>query len=577
MVNVYFANEGISLAANKGDKLADCIRAAGLSLETPCNGLGRCGKCRVKAWGELCPPEDLESGFLNASGIDSGIRLACLARVSGDVRVELPAKVNHLQTINQGLAIEAELDSSVKQVLLPAPAKSSRPYLEGLPYLSSSPEIYRRMGKLEQTAARQIYGVVVDNELVDLEPEPGEILGLAIDIGTTGISAYLLDLSSGEILAKKSALNPQTEFGGDVLSRISYCLENSQGPDQLRESVLGKLNELVTDLAGSDARAERIYHAVIAGNTTMLHFILGVYSGSLAKSPYRPVFLGQIDLKARETGFKICREGRVTLLPSASGYIGADILAGVAATGFAEKTIPSVFLDIGTNGEIVANLGGRLLAASTAAGPALEGMNISCGCRAEAGAIDTFFLDDDYDVHFTTIGATAPLGICGSGLIDLTAAMVKGKLVLPGGRFNPDLDPRLQARVRDKKFYLTDRIYISQRDIRQIQLAKGAIAAGVTLLLEEAGISLDLIQEAVIAGAFGFHINPESIREIGLLPKGFKGKISFVGNSSAEGARLALLNKGVKTQIKELKSRLEVLELSTDSRFQDYFVKALGF
>ncbi|WP_407311292.1 ASKHA domain-containing protein [Desulfosporosinus sp. SB140] len=573
MSKVYFTNEGISIEANKGDKLTECIRAAGLTLETPCNGLGRCGKCRVKTWGDLCPPGDMEAGFIN----DSKIRLACMARVNGDVWLELPPKVNNLKTINQGLAIEVEVCSSVKQVLLPTPEKTAQAYLERLPYISYSMDIYRKMGKLEQTRALQIYGVLVDNYLIDLGSEPGELLGVAIDIGTTGISAYLLDLATGEILRKESCLNPQTEFGGDVLSRISYCLENPQGPDQLRESILGKINELVTDLTGSAARAERIYHVVIAGNTTMLHFVLGVYSGSIAKSPYRPVFLEQVDLKARETGILICPEGKVTLLPSASGYIGADILAGVVATGFEKKNNPAVFLDIGTNGEIVANLGGRLMAASTAAGPALEGMNISCGCRAEEGAIDTFYIDDDYEVHFTTIGGSSPKGICGSGLLDITAAMVKRNLVLAGGRFNPYLDSRIKARVKDKKFYLTDLVYISQTDIRQIQLAKGAIAAGVTLLLEEAGLPLDVIEEAVIAGAFGFHINPESIREIGLLPKGFKGKITFVGNSSAEGARLALINKDVMNRIKELKNRIEVLELSTDSRFQDYFVKALGF
>jgi len=570
---VHFTKNDLSIEVTKGERLTECIRAAGLVLENPCNGLGLCGKCRVKAWGDLYPPEGLESGFINAPDV----RLACLARVKGEVWIELPSKGHQLKTINQGFAIEVDVDSSVKQVLLPPAEKTAQPYLGRLPYHSESMGIFQKAGKLEQAGTRQIYGVIMDNDLIDLGAEPAEILGVAIDIGTTGISAYLLDLATGEVLQKESCLNPQTEFGGDVLSRISYCLENPQGPDQLRKSIIGKLNELVINLTGNASRAERVYQVVIAGNTTMLHFVLGVYPGSIARAPYRPVFLEQVDLKAWEAGLQICPEGRVTLLPSASGYVGADILAGLVATAFDKKDVPAVFLDIGTNGEIVANLGGRLIATSTAAGPALEGMNISCGCRAEEGAIDTFLIDDEFELHFTTIGDAAPKGICGSGLIDITAAMVKRKLVLATGRFNPKLDPRLQARVRDKKFYLTDDIYISQTDIRQIQLAKGAIAAGVTLLLEEAGIPLEAIQEAVIAGAFGYHINPDSIREIGLLPKGFKGKINFVGNSSAEGARLALLNKGVMAQIKELKNRIEVLELSTNPCFQDYFVKALGF
>jgi len=570
---VHFTEEDISIEVAEGERLSECIRAAGLAFETPCNGLGLCGKCRVKAWGDLYPPGDLESGFINAPNV----RLACLARAKGDVWIELPSKGNQLKTINQGFAIEVEVDTSVKQVLLLSPERTAQPYVERLPYSSGMVDIYQKAGKLEQEVVQQVYAVLFDNDLVDLGSEPGEILGIAIDIGTTGISAYLLDLTTGAILQKQSCLNPQTEFGGDVLSRISYCLENPQGPNQLQAAIIGKINELVRDLTGTEARARRVYQVVIAGNTTMQHFVLGVYPGSIARAPYRPVFVEQVDLKAREIGIQICQEGRVTLLPSASGYVGADILAGLVATAFDKKDVPAVFLDIGTNGEIVANLGGRLIATSTAAGPALEGMNISCGCRAEEGAIDTFLIDDEFELHFTTIGDAEPKGICGSGLIDITAAMVKRKIVLASGRFNPKVDTRIEARVRDKKFYLTDDIYISQTDIRQIQLAKGAIAAGVTLLLEEAGIPLEAIQEAVIAGAFGYHINPDSIREIGFLPKGFKGQITFVGNSSAEGARLALINKGVMAQIKELKNRVEVLELSTNPRFQDYFVKALGF
>jgi len=570
---VHFTRENLSVGVPESSLLTECIRAAGLTLETPCNGLGLCGKCRVKVWGDLYPPEDLENGFINAPGI----RLACLARVRGEIWIELPQKGHSLKTINQGFAIEVAIDSCVKQVLLPPFERTVSPYLERLTYNTDSADLYRKVGQLEQARALQVYGVLMGDRLIDVGPEQGEILGVAVDIGTTGISAYLLSLATGEILQKASCLNPQTEFGSDVLSRISYCLENSQGPDQLQASILGTLNELVLDLTGDATRAKRVYQVVLAGNTTMLHFVLGVHPGSLARAPYRPVFLAQVDLKAKEVGLQICPEGRITVLPSASGYVGADILAGLVATAFDQKHYPALFLDIGTNGEIVVNLGGRLIATSTAAGPALEGMNISCGCRAEEGAIDTFFMDDQLELHFTTIGGTSPKGICGSGLIDITAAMVKRHLVLASGRFNPNLDPRLKAKVHDKKFYLTDDIYISQKDIRQIQLAKGAIAAGVTLLLEEAGIAIESIVEAVIAGAFGYHINPESLRGIGFLPQGFRGTIKFVGNSSAEGARLALLNQGVMLQIQELKNKIEVLELSTNPRFQDFFVKALGF
>ena len=518
---MHFVREKISYEVQQGAKLSECIRAAGLVLETPCNCVGSCGKCKVKAWGELYPPDDFEKEFINGSNI----RLACQARVKGEVWIELAENNKDIKTLNKGFSIDVELDNTFQLVL----------------------------------------------------SEPREILGVAIDIGTTGISAYLIDLLTGEILNKVSSLNPQTQYGGDVLTRISFCIENPAGATLLRDAIIEKINQLVINLCGHAERAGVVYHIVIAGNTTMQHLVLGVNPGSIARAPYSPVFLNQVDMKAIEAGIHINIEGRLTLLPSPSAFVGADILAGVVAAAFDKKQYPALFLDIGTNGEIVANLEGKLIATSTAAGPALEGMNISWGCRAEEGAIDTFYIDSDFNIHYTTIGHIHPKGICGSGLIDITAALIQKKIVLVSGRFNINLDPSLKSRLRDKKFYLTEEIYISQTDIRQIQLAKGAIATGVTMLLEEAGVSIEAIEEAVVAGAFGYHINPVSMLEMGLLPKGFKGKITFVGNSSVEGAHLALINKGIMKRINELKNSIKVVELSTKPGFQDCFIKALSF
>jgi len=320
-----------------------------------------------------------------------------------------------------------------------------------------------------------------------------------------------------------------------------------------------------------------IYRMTLSGNTTMLHFVTGHDTASIARAPYTPVFIERMDIPAHELGISIHRNGIVTLLPSASGYVGADILAGVVATAFDEKEHSALFIDIGTNGEIVAHNGVKLAATSTAAGPALEGMNISCGCRAEAGAIDSFRIDEDFNLHWTTIGDHPPKGICGSGLIDLMACMVQKEIVLPGGKLNPHVDERIFGRIQDKKFRITDAISLSQKDIRQIQLAKGAIAAGISMVLEQIDISIEDVQEAVIAGSFGYHINPDSLLEIGLIPKGFRGRIAFVGNASVEGARMALLNKVALERMESLQKSISILELSTSGQFQDYFVKALGF
>jgi uncharacterized 2Fe-2S/4Fe-4S cluster protein (DUF4445 family) len=518
MARISFKNRDITIEAEMGARLTDCIRKAGLHIETPCNCIGSCGKCRVKVVGELYPPTDEEKKFINA---EEDIRLACIARVKGDVEIELLSSPNSLKTINRGFSITVEPD----------------------PIDRVSPDM----------------------------------LGVAVDIGTTGISAYLLDLESGEVLSKASSLNPQTQYGGDVLTRISYCMNNADGSKQLKEAITRKVDEVIGELTGDTYNRSSVYRITIAGNTTMLHFFLGEDTRSIARAPYRPVFIDRIDLLASELGISINKNGMLTLLPSASGYIGADILAGVIATAFSKKNESAIFIDIGTNGEIAAIHGGRIAATSTAAGPALEGMNISCGCRAEAGAIDSFCIDDNYNISYTTIGGNEPKGICGSGLIDIAAFFVKKEIVLKNGRLNPELDHRIKSRLRDKCFYITDEIYISQRDIRQIQLAKGAIAAGIAMLLAEIDLPLGEVSEAVIAGAFGYHINPQSIMDIGLIPKGFNGKITFVGNSSVEGARIALINKSMLRNMEALKDQITVLELSTKDKFQEYFINELSF
>jgi uncharacterized 2Fe-2S/4Fe-4S cluster protein (DUF4445 family) len=218
-----------------------------------------------------------------------------------------------------------------------------------------------------------------------------------------------------------------------------------------------------------------------------------------------------------------------------------------------------------------------MAASSTAAGPALEGMNISCGLRAEAGAIDSFNIDEEYNIAFTTIGDKEAKGICGSGLIDIAASLINRNIILKSGRFNKNLPEKLAFRLVDKKFYITEEIYISQNDIRQIQLAKAAIASGIIMLLKELNINIESIEEAVIAGAFGYHLNSESIKTIGLIPQGFKGEINFVGNSSVEGARLALINKQKLREMSKIKENIKVVELSVKQEFQDYFVKEISF
>ena len=377
---------------------------------------------------------------------------------------------------------------------------------------------------------------------------------LAIDVGTTGVSARLIDLSEGKIAGSYSGLNYQSEYGADVLSRITYCIQNNVS--DLQRAILKQIRDIVGEVGGADRIA-------VAGNTTMQHLIYGEDPRSLAVSPYKPVFTEEktFDIDGIET----------VLLPNASSYVGADIVSGVAAVKLEERN-NCLFIDIGTNGEMVLSMDGKLYGTSTAAGPAFEGMNIECGMRAGEGAIEGFEIGDEFTIK--TIGTSSPRGICGSGLMDIMSEFVKHKIVLKSGKFNPRMKAELKEKLRDKKYYITEDIYLSQGDIRQIQLAKGAIAAGVKLLLSKAEKDISDIDEVIIAGSFGYHLNPESILRIGIIP-GYRGELTFAGNTSLLGCIGYLTNKDMRIKIR--KTTIDVMELSKSAEFQDVFVKELQF
>lgn len=561
-----------TISVTKYSTILQAIRQAGISFETPCSGIGSCGKCRVIAKGELEAPEADEKKFID---MRKGERLACIAKISGDTEIEIISKDKSIKTINSGITCDAEVDSSIKSVCLGSINGNTNYEINNVSLLKKIEQFENDSNYAEYK--NQLYGVIYNDELIDVCTKKAEILAVAVDIGTTGVSAYLISLETGEILKKTSALNPQTEFGGDVITRMAFCMENEGGTLKLQKLIVDEINTLIERMLTDNFKKNQIYNAVIAGNTTMLHLFLGINPSSMAKAPYRPVFLNPVIINPEQVGILINPFGKITILPGASSYVGADIVSGIAASGFNKKKYNSLFIDIGTNGEIAAICNGRMICTSTAAGPALEGMNISCGSRAENGAIETFKIDESYKISYSTIGNSEASGICGSGLIDLVSELLKRKIILKNGRFNPDIDGRISSRIKDKKFYITDKVFLSQKDIRQIQLAKGAIAAGIKMLLKKINMPVEELRVVIIAGAFGYHINADSILNIGLIPEGFTGKILFAGNTSIEGARLAAINKKYFEEMNAIKNQMETLELSTDSEFQDYFIKELNF
>lgn len=514
---IFFKDYGTETFIEDGAVLMDAVKKMNYSLETPCNCIGMCGKCTVIARGGLEKMEKEEKSFLSDSQIKRGYRLACVAKTKGDVVIEF------LES-DESLNVHEEASTEEK----------------------------------------------------NLQPESsGKSFGVAVDIGTTGISSYLLDLETDSIVDRKSILNPQAKFGNDVLSRISFCMQED-GLQKLKESINSAVGQIVSGFS-KKVQAKNISDIVISANTTMLHLFEGEDPSSIARFPYTPVFLEKREAPASNYGIEASKGAKLTLLPSSSSYIGADIISGLVATGFEDSRKNSVFVDIGTNGEIVINRESKLVATSTAAGPALEGMNISCGCRARKGAIDSFEINAEKEFSFTTIGSEKANGICGSGLIDIMAELVDKGIVMKSGKFNKKMDPEFLKRFKDKKFYIGEDIYISQKDIRQVQLAKGAIATGIRMAMDRLSMDACQVEEVVIAGSFGYHLNFENVKRIGLIPSDIAKKASFVGNSSLEGARMVLLNPEKQGEFDRLKDKIEVLELSTSEDFQDYFIRELGF
>lgn len=392
-------------------------------------------------------------------------------------------------------------------------------------------------------------------------------LGVALDIGTTTMAACLVNMRTGEILGKASCLNPQSVFGADVLSRIHACQEGNL--QTLQRLILDKTAELLAEIVNE----QTVNSLVVAANTTMLHLFLGINPESIGVAPFTPVFTNMQYCEGKQLGLPV---ENITLLPSVSGYIGSDITAGLLACGMVQNQGNTLFVDIGTNGELVLCHQGKLYATSTAAGPALEGACIECGLGGVNGAIDKVFYQDG-ELHFTTIGNTSPKGICGSGLVDLIALLYREGLLDENGTWVEDSASPLANKLEDDKFYLTHKVYLSQKDIRQFQLAKSAIVSGIETLLHERKLYIDDIQTLYVAGGFGYYLDVNNAGLVGLLPTALLHKIQLVGNTSLQGATLCLLKQAYLLEIERLTEATEVVELSSSKYFTDAYIENMSF
>lgn len=562
MPNVTFTSPETAVTVPAGTTVMDAARKAGIDLESPCNQTGVCGKCRVRVAPETLDRLKIPEEFILApAAAQAGWILACQAEIHGDVEISLP-RDKQWDKKKDGAA--SVLDHGICEAAGLAPA-------------------------MEKTydSGRDI--TLIRHNGRDISEEAGDtregLFGLAVDIGTTTLVASLVDLTTGKETGSVSALNPQAKYAQDVLSRINFS-KTAEGLATMQTAFTDCLNRLTAELCKKTAiPADRIYEAVFSGNTCMLHLAAGVSPASLGRFPYTPEIRGHLDLAAADLGLDLAPAARVYLPPVISAYVGADLTSGILGLMLHERPGITLLVDIGTNGEIILADNGKLTATSTAAGPALEGMNISCGMCAGPGAVERVSLSESGEVSFSAIDDEAAAGLCGSGLVDLVAALVDRGVIEPSGRYAksaangtpPDLLARVDGDGPNRRFNLAPEVFLTQRDIRQVQLAKGAIQAGITFLLKESGISPEQVDQVLIAGAFGFHLSTEGLISLKLLPEVFRDRVTYVGNTSKTGAQAFLANAPFRDTMDALVREVAVVELSGHPEFEQTFVRCLGF
>jgi len=575
-----------------GENLLRALHEKGFDIPSPCNGAGTCGQCRVRFEQGAPPPTDGERRLLNSQEIEDGWRLSCLHKVEGAAAIYPTVQTGELDTkaqVDSFLEVE-DVDPGVSAHFLelspPGRNDQRADFLrvqEGLgqelvaplPILKKLPSILRGSG-FSLT-------VVKDNDtILDIVPNDHShaVYGVAIDIGTTTLACYLFDLVSGRQLAVAAGSNPQKTFGADVISRIGHVRKQKKGLEELQRLVVNALNELIARMARKVKIAtSSIYKVTVVGNPTMLHLFLGLDPSGIDHSPYVPVIQDGLTTRAEEVGMAIAPFAKVEVLPGVSAYVGADIVAGMlyANLGMTDEVV--LFLDVGTNGEIALAVGNEIFTCSAAAGPAFEGASISQGMSALDGAIYRVTLDGD-ELSCAVVGEKEARGICGSGLLDAVAVLRKIGLIDKTGRLRKTEHPlssRIEGEGTRARFLLADGVYLTQKDIREFQLAKGAIRAGIDVLLEHAAVNFDDIDRVLVGGAFGSSLFPLSLLRTGLLPPISVEKIHFLGNSAGQGAKLVLLNRKNEEKLQQLNKRINYIELSFIKDFSQRFVSCMQF
>jgi uncharacterized 2Fe-2S/4Fe-4S cluster protein (DUF4445 family) len=580
-----------------GTVLVDAARRAGIELTATCGGVGLCEGCRVRVIaGRLSAPTPLEESALGSDGLASLWRLACQAAVQGDATIDVPADS---LSAPQRLQIESRLgEVAPDPLVVPVDIELHEPTLSdlgddltrvgddlanrGLPPPRVALHVLAELGARLRRDGWRASLAMRGPEIVGVLPRGTPLTGLAVDLGTTKLAAYLVDLASGRTLAATGRMNPQIARGEDVVSRIAWVEDDRARAAELQASVVAAINEMVADLSAEAGRSrEAIVEAVIAGNTAMHHLFAGLPVAQLGQAPYVPVMTAPLEFGAREIGLELAPGAHVYMPPNIAGYVGGDHVAMLLSSRVSETGGTSVAVDIGTNTEMTVTAGGRMWTCSCASGPAFEGAHISNGMRAAPGAIERVVIVGG-DVRVHTIGNQPAIGICGSGILDAVAEMRKAAILDRYGSFvarhalvrRAEGGPEFVVAPAPATALGRD-IVVTRPDVNEIQLAKAAIRAGLDILLRAAALEPDGVDRVVIAGAFGTYIDIGSAVEVGMLPAFPRARIEQVGNAAGAGARQMVMSGTRRRRAESLARDIQYVELTTHAEFSDAFARAI--
>jgi uncharacterized 2Fe-2S/4Fe-4S cluster protein (DUF4445 family) len=608
-VQLAFTPSGRDVRVPAGVSVFDAASWNGIAIDSTCGGHGTCKKCKIQVVGGSVPVHRLDVRSFTPDQLAAGWRLACLAQATADLKIDVPPLTTRPKAATLGVGRQVILRPAVQKryVELTEPSLADQRtdlqrLTDAIEDLELTPDLHalRRLSTVLRQADYKVTAVIVDEALIDVEPgdTTARRFAIAFDLGTTTVVATLIDTATGTPAAVDSMLNKQQPFGGDVITRISATMMDPEALPRLRLLAQQTLAELTRNvLAEAEVSPDEVYEVALAGNATMTALVLGIDPEPLGVAPFVMTTTTMPVLLASELGLTLHPMARAVLFPALGAYVGGDIVSGMLATGMDRDKRTRLFIDVGTNCEIVLSDGDTLLSTAAPAGPAFEGGAIRCGMRAADGAVEGVRVDEDVEggVGLQVIGDVEAQGLCGSGLVDAVSELVRAGLLDSSGRFVTDetakevapwAADRLTAIGKERVFVLhrpeptsppEETVYLSQRDVRELQFAKGAIATGWTLLLEQLGLEHSDVQQVLLAGSFGSYLSPAAAVRIGLVPRIPVLRIVSAGNVAGEGAKMSLLSIRERAGALALLKEVEYVELSDRPDFNDRFVDLLAF